>query len=196
MTMFPYLLALPFGIATIWQRTLNMRRGSEKRESRPEPGQRIHSLFGQLAPLPLAVYVLKPDLLRYWDYFVPAWLKLAGSVILLISVLLWLWSQGVLGQNWSGEIAVRKGHTLTTGGPYRWVRHPMYTAFILGAIGLPLLVPNILASFPLVLHVIFTVSRAGREEALMEELFGNEFRTWRSKTGWFLPRFPRLRQPR
>ena len=48
-----------------------------------------------------------------------------GVLLLLLGVGFAVWARFALGRNWSGIITVKEDHTLITGGPYAWVRHPI-----------------------------------------------------------------------
>ncbi len=87
--------------------------------------------------------------------------------------------------------AIRPG-TLTTTGPYAWVRHPMYTGYCLTFAALVLLTLNLLA-LPALLAIPAQVAAAKAEEAWLEERYGADFRVYAARTGRFLPR---LRQER
>jgi len=52
-----------------------------------------------------------------------------GATICPLTLPWFAWVHHVLGPNSSSTLNIRANHTLVTGGPYRWVRHPMYTAF-------------------------------------------------------------------
>jgi protein-S-isoprenylcysteine O-methyltransferase Ste14 len=71
---------------------------------------------------------------------------------------------------------------------YRWVRHPMYSALMLCFVGLSL----VSAVWPfmvlVLLSILFFFRVVGREEVMMIEQFGDEYRAYMKKTGRFLPR--------
>ena len=58
-----------------------------------------------------------------------------GGVFGVLSGLLFVWTLRTLGQNLTDTVVTRKQHTLVTTGPYRFVRHPMYLAYVLGDLG-------------------------------------------------------------
>jgi protein-S-isoprenylcysteine O-methyltransferase Ste14 len=93
-----------------------------------------------------------------------------------------------LGRNWSVTLEVRDRHTLVTNGVYSRVRHPMYLAFWLWAVAQALLLPNWIAG-PAGLIGFGTLFflRVGREEALMIETFGDEYRRYMARTSRILP---------
>src|SRR5262245_45809761 len=74
-------------------------------------------------------YPFYPPLLAWADLPFPAWLRWCGAGLALATVPFLVWIHRALGRNFSTTIRVRDDHTLVTWGPYRWVRHPMYTLF-------------------------------------------------------------------
>ena len=79
--------------------------------------------------------------------------------------------------------------TLITSGPYRFVRHPIYTAFVLILGSTFLISANWFIGFAwLGMTVLEVASRIGFEESLMLEYFGDQYREYMKKTGRLLPR--------
>ncbi len=80
---------------------------------------------------------------------------------------------------------------MVTGGPYRYVRHPMYTAIAIFGLGLFVLAPaNWLILVPGVLGFgVLMAVRIRREEEVMVEQFGDAYREYAQRTGRFLPRW-------
>lgn len=125
----------------------------------------------------------------------PVWIRLvfgAGSLVLYV----WLfgWSHMVLGKNWSPGLVIFTSHQLVTSGPFRYVRHPMYTAFILSAIGWLFLSANwLLGGFYFLSAVAMIAERLRDEERMLVETFGDEYRAYKSKTPGIFPRFSRTK---
>jgi protein-S-isoprenylcysteine O-methyltransferase Ste14 len=125
---------------------------------------------------------------KFADYpFSPvlAWLGLA-----VFAGALWLLhrSHTDLGKNWSIALDIRDQHSLVTNGVYCWVRHPMYSAFWLCAASQALLLPNWIAGPAGVLGIAaLFFFRVPREEELMLETFGAEYREYMSRTARILP---------
>lgn len=94
-----------------------------------------------------------------------------------------------LGKNFSSELRIRPDHELVTEGPYRYVRHPMYTSFFVMMTGLFLLSGNWLICGSALLVLIFVmVVRTPREERMMEGRFGDAYRHYMARTGRYLPK--------
>lgn len=140
----------------------------------------------------LAIYFVKPEWLAWAALLMPGWLRWAGVVIGYGSLPLIWWTEFSLGKNFNTTLHVREGHTLVTHGPYRWVRHPMYTGLFALTVGWLLISANALVGLPgLIGLTAIVVNRVGREEQVMIEQFGDVYRAYMRSTGRFFPRLVR-----
>jgi protein-S-isoprenylcysteine O-methyltransferase Ste14 len=116
---------------------------------------------------------------------VQGWL---GVATLVAALVLFRVTHKQLGRNWSVTLETRTEHKLVTDGVYAWVRHPMYTSFLLSAIAQALLLPNWIAGpAGLVGFAVLFLYRAGREEALMIDAFGAAYRDFMRRTARIVP---------
>lgn len=108
---------------------------------------------------------------------------------------LWLfcYSHTMIGHYWSIRIRLKEAHRLVTDGPYRLVRHPLYTALFLGYLGTLLALQSwmLTAWFPVFIASYLLFAR--EEEDVMERGFGEAYRAYRRHTGMFLPRWSSIR---
>lgn len=154
--------------------------------------EKQESLFFRLfalAYLLLAFYFLTP-----WVDFAhipfPAWLRWTGAGVTVAGIAFFSWTHAVLGRNWTAVLALAADHELVTAGPYKRVRHPMYSAFYLIGLGFLLLSANGLpAGIYLVTLTVMVAARVKAEEQMMLERFGESYREYMHKTGRLLPRF-------
>jgi len=152
---------------------------------RRESGLLVTAVLG-LFVVPL-IYVLTgfpPSLDRP---FVPAvaWLGTAATIAAL-----WLFrrSHVDLGRNWSISLEVREQHALVKTGIYRFIRHPMYSSFFLLGLAQMLLLPNWLAGLSGIAGAgVLFVFRVRREEQMMLESFGDEYRAYMGETKRIVP---------
>jgi protein-S-isoprenylcysteine O-methyltransferase Ste14 len=112
----------------------------------------------------------------------------AGLVVLLAALVLFRLTHAQLGRNWSISLETRSQHSLVTAGLYGYVRHPMYSSFLLSALAQVLLLPNWVAGpAGLVGIAVLFFFRVGREEALMTETFGEDYRVYMQNTARIIP---------
>jgi len=118
----------------------------------------------------------------------PDWLRWVGIGIGFVSVTFIWWTEFSLGLNFNTTLHVREGHTLVTHGPYRWIRHPMYTGLYLFAASLLFISANAFVGLPGVLSLtVILLNRVKHEEETMLQLFGEEYGEYMRRTGRFLP---------
>jgi protein-S-isoprenylcysteine O-methyltransferase Ste14 len=125
---------------------------------------------------------------RFADYpFVPA-LSYLGIAVDMACLWLFYRTHSDLGHNWSVSLDLRERHTLVTTGVYAVVRHPMYSGFWLMALAQVLLLPNWVAGpAGLVGFAILFFGRVGREEDMMINAFGDEYRVYMKRTARVIP---------
>jgi len=143
--------------------------------------------------IPLAYFVVRyainPQYLGWGEMNIAPWLQWLGWSLGIMSVILTFWVHRHLGINFSSVLHVREKHTLITSGPYKWVRHPMYTALFISFLANWLLTKNwVIGAIPLIALVVVIVYRIKKEESLMLRTFGEEYRNYMSSTGRFLPK--------
>jgi protein-S-isoprenylcysteine O-methyltransferase Ste14 len=125
------------------------------------------------------------------NYPLHAWQLVAGGLTFLASLLLFRQTHAALGRNWSVTLEVRENHALITDGIYRYVRHPMYSAFWLWAIAQAFLLPNWVAGFSGIAGFgTLYLFRVRREEQMMLDAFGSRYAEYAERTGRI---FPKLR---
>jgi protein-S-isoprenylcysteine O-methyltransferase Ste14 len=112
----------------------------------------------------------------------------ATSVAMVIAgAALAVWSRLVLGGNWSGAIALKVDHELVERGPYRFVRHPIYTGLILMFLGTALLLGRAQALGACVLFFALHVWKFRKEEALLLQRFPVAFAAYKARTKALVP---------
>ena len=136
----------------------------------------------------LALYIYDSPGLRLLSIPLPDGLRWAGFGLGLCGLGLWTWTQAVLGKEWSPQLLLHDKHRLVTEGPYSWVRHPMYTAMFGVGVALALLAANWCFVLFAVAMISGFVARAPREERMMLEAFGEEYRVYAQRTGRFFPK--------
>ena len=102
------------------------------------------------------------------------------------------WARLHLGRLWSGMIELREGHRVVDTGPYRVVRHPIYTAFIAGSWTLALIEASVTGLAGAAILTAVMTWKAGREEAFLRQELGVEvYDGYAARTPMLVPFAPR-----
>jgi protein-S-isoprenylcysteine O-methyltransferase Ste14 len=93
----------------------------------------------------------------------------------------------ILGERFSGLVAIQPGHTLVTDGLYRFIRHPSYLGLLIVTLGWGLAFRSILGVLLALLLIPPLVARIRAEEALLQSEFGTEYDAYRARTFRLIP---------
>lgn len=120
----------------------------------------------------------------------PASQRLEGAAMLVatMGVALAICARWHLGSNWSARVSIRADHELIRTGPYRRIRHPIYTGMILAIIGTAGVIGEVRGVLAVVITGTAFYVKAGREERFLTREFGSRFAEHRRQTGMFVPR--------
>jgi protein-S-isoprenylcysteine O-methyltransferase Ste14 len=138
----------------------------------------------------ILVYSINPHLMKWSALLLPFWMRWFGFLVGLVALITFFWVLRSLGQNFSTSLTINKDQTLVTRGPYQWVRHPMYTSFVLLWVGYFLLSANWFIGLTGVLGFVWAiVVRTPKEEQMMINRFGDEYISYIKRTERYLPRW-------
>lgn len=173
--------------AAFWLISAFRRKKTKKRENWSDRA-------GYVIPLVVAWMVLERPELRHTFLgarFAPdtasiAWL---GVALTALGVFIACWSRVHLGSNWSGTVTLKEGHELIRTGPYRNIRHPIYTGILLAMLGSAVAQGEIRTLIAVGISWLSFYIKARREEQFLREEFGPRFDEHSRHTGMFLPRF-------
>jgi protein-S-isoprenylcysteine O-methyltransferase Ste14 len=150
---------------------------------------KIAGLLGMLGFVAILLYTINPGWLAWSSMPLPLWMRWAGVGMALLGFALLQWAQNTLGKNWSDTPRMIKEQSLITSGPYQYIRHPIYTAFLLILGSTFLISANWLVGLVWIgMTVLEVASRIGFEENLMLEYFGDQYREYMKRTGRLLPK--------
>jgi protein-S-isoprenylcysteine O-methyltransferase Ste14 len=136
----------------------------------------------------ILVYSINPHLMKWSALPLPFWLRWFGLFIGLAALVIFFWVLQSLGQNFSTTLTIKKDQTLVIQGPYQWVRHPMYTSFVLLWVSYFLVSANWYIGLTGIAGFVWAiVVRTPKEEQMMIEQFGDEYITYMKHTGRYLP---------
>jgi protein-S-isoprenylcysteine O-methyltransferase Ste14 len=107
----------------------------------------------------------------------------------LVGAGLLVWASVLLGRLLIHEAAVRADHTLIEGGPYRFVRHPVYAGYLALLLGSGVASLNVCLALLWPVSLLGIVIQAAAEEQILGERFGQDFQCYVRRTGRLVPRF-------
>jgi protein-S-isoprenylcysteine O-methyltransferase len=110
-----------------------------------------------------------------------------GLLITLLGVGIAIWARVTLGKNWSGAVTLKKDHTLVRRGPYALVRHPIYTGFLLGALGVAVITGEVRGLVGTAIVLVGFSLKYRTEEEFMLANFGDEYRTYQREVKALIP---------
>lgn len=152
-----------------------------------------------------------PRLLKYWlplliaialigpgDWFGGSWLHarmyptsvgiaVSGALLTMLGVAFACWARYVLGRNWSSVVQVKQDHELIQSGPYRWVRHPIYTGLLLAFFGTAVAIGEWRGLICVVIVAVSFWFKLKLEERWMRENFGASYEAYMQRTKALIP---------
>jgi protein-S-isoprenylcysteine O-methyltransferase Ste14 len=162
----------------------------KKTKARESFSQRIRYML----PLLVGCFLIFGNGSQYWRFdtrFVrdTANTQLVGVLLIASGLGFACWARYHLGENWSGVVTLKEGHELIRTGPYRNIRHPIYTGMLLGLLGTAIAIGTIGGLIGFVIAWASFYAKARREESFLAKEFGASFTEHQRHTGMFLPHF-------
>ncbi len=143
--------------------------------------------------LPMLAFMINPAWMKWSAIPLAPWLRWIGLAVGVGILPLLCWVMISIGKNISETFLTKRAHELVTHGPYRWVRHPLYSVATILFLALGIVAANwFLISVSLVAFIGIAVYVAPKEEAELLRKFGPAYDAYRKCTGRFCPRLFRL----
>jgi len=114
-------------------------------------------------------------------------IRYIGLTVYLIFSWIQIRAFKTLGENYSQDILIKKDHQLVTNGPFKIIRHPQYMSQILLDLGGAAATLSYIVAPIAIIQIPFILLRASVEDKLMTKHFGNEFSSYKKKSGFVLP---------
>jgi len=172
------------GWALVWLVAAFTAKPIERRES-------FASRLAHLVPLALAALLLGPRSFPGWlgMRFAVASNALDTAATLVVGAGLGfaIWARTALGGNWSGTVTIKRDHTIVRSGPYRWIRHPIYTGLLTATLGTMLAVGERRGMLGVALVVGALWRKIRLEERWLEGAFGAIYTEYRATTWALVP---------
>jgi len=177
------------GISSYFRRKADKDTGEKiSRNVDGTPMMLLIRIFGTVLWLTPLVYLVNPKWLVWSKVGMPEWVRWLGIGIGILCTFGIYWLFSSIGSGISPTSATRREHKLSTSGPYRWVRHPLYTIGSLFYISFGMMADNWFIAAMGILAFIAMAIRTPKEEANLIEKFGDEYREYMKHTGRFLPK--------
>ena len=181
------LLLLPFGM----YHRLRSQSTGEKLDRRQEGLFILSTLrpLGAFFWLSVLAWMIDPGWMAWSSVSLPMWSRWVGVGALVMGCALLVWTFRTLGNNLTDTVVTREKHTLVMHGPYRWIRHPLYSAAALFVAAISLMTANWLFFATGVALLCLLIIRTRTEEANLVARFGDSYHKYMQRTGRFLPKF-------
>ncbi|HUI52607.1 MAG TPA: isoprenylcysteine carboxylmethyltransferase family protein [Terriglobales bacterium] len=163
-----------------------------KAVKRREP---IHERLFYMAPMIVAYVLLFSDWMTFTElgrrFMRPnPRISALGVAVTAVGVGLAIWARWHLGENWSAAVTLKKDHELISTGPYRGIRHPIYTGMMVAMAGTALALGEVRGLIALVITMVAFYFKARKEERYMMSEFGEKYIAYKNRTGMLLPKLP------
>jgi protein-S-isoprenylcysteine O-methyltransferase Ste14 len=116
-------------------------------------------------------------------------LSSAGLALCLVGTVLMIWAAATLGRFLIHAAAIVPDHALVTRGPYRFVRHPIYSGYLALLLGSGVGTSNLVLLLFWPISLLGILIQSGAEEELLKAKFGEAYRDYAARTGRLLPHF-------
>ncbi len=115
------------------------------------------------------------------------WLRLLGAAACVYGLLFTIWARRTLAGNWSSDVTFKQGHELIKTGPYRFVRHPIYTGLLMMSFGTAIEVGRLHCWLSLPISAIGFWIKLKQEERLMLRHFPGEYPAYQKQVKALVP---------
>lgn len=171
------------------------KKNLSERQQESIKGNPLALIPGAIAALTTIIfgieYIFAPGTFKFaYVLKYPDWIRWVGLVMLFLGNAL-LWSAHYhLGRSFSSFIAFKEQQEFIETGPYRYIRHPIYTAYVFSYLGGGLLASNLILTFvPPICFVVMVALRIHEEETMLITEFGESYVSYMKRTDRFFPSF-------
>jgi protein-S-isoprenylcysteine O-methyltransferase len=110
-----------------------------------------------------------------------------GYGLLLAGMFFAGWARIFLGGNWSSNVTLKEDHTLVRSGPYRIVRHPIYTGLLVALLGTAIALGPLRCFLGVILAAVAWKIKSITEERFMVQQFGDQYTHYRMQVKALVP---------
>jgi protein-S-isoprenylcysteine O-methyltransferase Ste14 len=149
------------------------------------------SRLTHVVPLLVAAYLLfaRVPVPLLNDRFIPPaiWSATLGAALTFAGLAFSIWARFVIAGNWSSYVEFKRDHELVVEGPYRWVRHPIYTGLLLAFVGSAWAVGEWRGVLAVAIVAVSFWRKLKLEEAVMRREFGGAYDRYATQTPALIP---------
>jgi protein-S-isoprenylcysteine O-methyltransferase Ste14 len=173
----------------LYYHRLASKKGNIEEMKRQPLQSMVVAVMGFLNMFLIAAYIVWEEKVFSWAYLdIPGSLRWTAVVMGGCGLILFFWTHKVLGKNFSYTTRIQDEQDLIIDGPYHYVQHPMYTAFLLFAVSFFLITANWLIGICWLFGVLLLVFiRLRREEEGLRERFGEAYENYSRTTARIIP---------
>jgi protein-S-isoprenylcysteine O-methyltransferase Ste14 len=165
--------------------------GMESRNKAPtERGERTWSTVVHQVVLNVALLLLFIPVPGLTGWFLPERWRgtvVVGAIVQASFLALAVWARRHLGRNWAAEVRIGVGHELVRSGPYRRLRHPIYTAMLGMFVGTAIASSQYHALLGVALLFVAYLRKTRLEEEILSQTFGDEYTAYRRGSWRLVP---------
>jgi protein-S-isoprenylcysteine O-methyltransferase Ste14 len=184
------ILAGTFFISAFYRRQAREIGGTIKRQEEGWLALTLRMVFALPLLLVLLLNIFYPTSLSWSKFHLPFIFRIAGAVVAGLCVPWLLWAFRSIGKNITETVLIKDTHELVTSGPYKWIRHPLYSGALILLFSVSLVFEDwILFSYSLAGLIAFRLLVIPAEEQMLLDAFGEEYECYQSRTGALLPWF-------
>jgi protein-S-isoprenylcysteine O-methyltransferase Ste14 len=182
------ILLVTFSISVYFRRKANLSGGDELSTEEEGPLLRMRAIGGLVFYVSMLAFLVYPPLIGWAQVALPLGLRWAGVGMMVAMAPLLYWMFSTLGNNITPTVVTREAHQLIISGPYRFIRHPLYTFGTLSFLGGTLATANLLMLAGAAVGLLAIFMRTPIEECKLVEKFGGEYERYMARTGRYLPK--------
>jgi protein-S-isoprenylcysteine O-methyltransferase Ste14 len=152
----------------------------------------VYSRLSHYLPLAIAIYLLAAPhvpVAALNDRFAPLslWLVQFGAALTFAGIAFAIWARVWIAGNWSSDVTLKRDHELIVAGPYRWVRHPIYTGILVALLGTALAIEEWRGLLAVLLAAAAYWRKLRIEEAVMRRQFGEAYARYAERVPALIP---------
>lgn len=173
--------------------SIYFRRQADQQGGRVSPREEgsllltLRTIIGLGMWLSVLIFLVKPRWMAWSQYPAPTWLRWGALGLMALSLPFLYWLFRSLGNNITKTVSIRDEHQLVTSGPYRWIRHPLYTFGFVFFISFSVMAASWFMLLVMLIGFSIIAVRTPIEEAKQIEEFGDEYREYMRRTARYLP---------